>query len=130
MFVITERTGEHALLSTQHQLGHKSSSDLLLNDAKLIARTKPLSGPNQFEDYLDSVEKHREKSGTGSTMTHTPSLDKTIPVRWKEAFGMHFEDAKVEVALGKYFLRKVLECLDLSFPPLNMGKLETNYLSI
>ena len=88
-----------------------------------MVRAAPLVDPDQFEDYLDTVEKYREKADMGSMMAYTSSWGEANPNGGKEAIDVYLEDTKAEVILTEGLLLKVLGYLNLPTPPPITGKL-------
>ncbi len=64
---------EKSPLKVQDYLGYKSTTDPLFKADKLMLKAAPLVDPDYFEDYLDVVERYREKADQGSMMAYTSS---------------------------------------------------------
>ncbi len=64
---------EKTPLKVQDYLGYKSTNDPLFKADKLMLKAAPLVDPDSFEDYLDIVERYREKADQGSMMAYTSS---------------------------------------------------------
>lgn len=114
---------EKTPLRVQEFLGYKSTNDPLFKADKLMVRAAPLVDPDQFEDYLDTVEKYREKADQGAMMAYTSSWGEANPNGSKEAIDEYLESTKVEVLLTEELLSKVLGYLNLPIPPPLTGKI-------
>jgi len=88
-----------------------------------MVRAAPLVDPDQFEEYLDTVERYREKADQGAMMAYTSSWGEANPNGSKEAIEEYLESTRVEVLLTEELLCKVLGYLNLSIPPPITGKL-------
>ena len=64
---------EKTPLKVQDYLGYKSTTDPLFKADKLMLKAAPLVENDSFEDYLDVVERYREKADQGSMMAYTSS---------------------------------------------------------
>jgi hypothetical protein len=64
---------EKSPLKVQDYLGYKSTNDPLFKADKLMLKATPLVDPDSFEDYLDVVERYREKADQGAMMAYTSS---------------------------------------------------------
>ena len=51
-------------MKVQDYLGYKSTEDPLYKAEKLMVRAAPLVDPDDFENYLEAVEKYKDKVGT------------------------------------------------------------------
>ena len=114
---------EKTPLRVQEFLGYKSTNDPLFKADKLMVRAAPLVDPDQFEEYLDTVERYREKADQGAMMAYTSSWGEANPNGSKEAIEEYLESTRVEVLLTEELLCKVLGYLNLSIPPPLTGKL-------
>lgn len=114
---------EKTPIRVQEFLGYKSTADPLFKADKLMVRAASLVDPDQFEDYLDTVEKYREKADQGAMMAYTSSWGEANPNGGKEVVDEYLEGTKVEVLITEVLLRKILGYLNLSIPPPLTGKL-------
>lgn len=104
-------------LKVQYYLGYKSTTDPLFKADKLMINAGPLVDPNEFEDYLDVVEKYREKADQGAMMAYTSSWGEANPNGGKELIDEYLERTKDEVVETEKLLRKVLGFLKLEILP-------------
>lgn len=104
-------------LRVQEFLGYKSTEDPLFKADKLMVRAAPLVDPVDFEAYLDTVEKYREKADQGAMMAYTSSWGEANPNGGKEVIDAYLEKTKDEVILTEKLLRKVLGYLGLEVIP-------------
>eukprot|EP00586_Coscinodiscus_wailesii_P011255 CAMPEP_0172501058 /NCGR_PEP_ID=MMETSP1066-20121228/145752_1 /TAXON_ID=671091 /ORGANISM="Coscinodiscus wailesii, Strain CCMP2513" /LENGTH=238 /DNA_ID=CAMNT_0013275647 /DNA_START=107 /DNA_END=823 /DNA_ORIENTATION=+ len=113
---------EKTPLRVQEFLGYKSTEDPLFKADKLMVRAAPLVDPDQFEDYLDAVERYREKADQGSMMAYTSSWGEANPNGGKEVIEEYLDRTKVEVITTEKLLLSILGYLNLSVPPPLTGK--------
>lgn len=104
-------------LKVQDYLGYKSTEDPLFKADKLMVRAAPLVDPDQFEEYLDVVEKYREKADQGSMMAYTSSWGEANPNGGKDMMEEYLASTKADVQTEEKLLRKVLGYLDLKVLP-------------
>lgn len=100
-------------LKVQDYLGYKSTTDPLFKADKLMVNAGPLVDLNDFEDYLDLVEKYREKADQGAMMAYTSSWGEANPGGGKEVIDEYLERTKDEVIETEKILRKILGFLKL-----------------
>jgi hypothetical protein len=100
-------------LKVQDFLGYKSTTDPLFKADKLMVNAGPLVDPNDFEDYLDLVEKYREKADQGAMMAYTSSWGEANPGGGKEVIDEYLDRTKDEVVETEKILRKILGFLKL-----------------
>lgn len=104
-------------LKVQYYLGYKSTTDPLFKADKLMINAGPLVDPNEFEDYLNVVEKYREKADQGAMMAYTSSWGEANPNGGKELIDEYLERTKDEVIETEKILRKVMGYLTLEILP-------------
>jgi len=88
---------EKSPLKVQDYLGYKSTNDPLFKADKLMLKATPLVDPDSFEDYLDVVERYREKADQGAMMAYTSSWGEANPGGGKEIIDEYLERTKDEV---------------------------------
>lgn len=108
---------EKSPLKVQDYLGYKSTNDPLFKADKLMLKATPLVDPDSFEDYLDVVERYREKADQGAMMAYTSSWGEANPGGGKEIIDEYLERTKDEVEKTEGFLRSVLGYLNLEVLP-------------
>jgi len=108
---------EKTPLAVQDYLGYKSTNDPLFKADKLMVRAAPLVDPENFEDYLDVVEKYREKADQGAMMAYTSSWGEANPNGGKEIIDEYLDMTKSEVEKTEPLLRDVLRYLNLEVLP-------------
>lgn len=110
-------------LRVQEFLGYKSVTDPLYRVDKLMVRAGPLVDPDDFENYLDAVERYREKADQSSLLAYTSSWGEANPNGSKEVIEDYLEQTKMQVVESERLLKQVLNYLKLpTLPPLQ-GKL-------
>ena len=108
---------EKTPLKVQDFLGYKSTEDPLFKADKLMVRAAPLVDPDDFEAYLDIVEKYREKADQGAMMAYTSSWGEANPNGGKDLIEEYLEDTRAEVQTTEKLLRTVLGYLNLEVLP-------------
>mmetsp|Transcript_2811 Transcript_2811/g.4067 ORF Transcript_2811/g.4067 Transcript_2811/m.4067 type:complete len:235 (-) Transcript_2811:35-739(-) len=108
---------EKTPLRVQDFLGYKSTEDPLFKADKLMVRAAPLVDPDNFEEYLDVVEKYREKADQGAMMAYTSSWGEANPNGGKDIIEEYLVSTKVEVEKTESLLRAVLGYLNLDVLP-------------
>ncbi len=108
---------EKTPLRVQDFLGYKSTEDPLFKADKLMVRAAPLVDPDDFEAYLDVVERYREKADQGAMMAYTSSWGEANPNGGKDVIEEYLLDTKVEVEKTESLLRSVLGYLNLDVLP-------------
>ena len=108
---------EKTPLRVQDFLGYKSTEDPLFKADKLMVRAAPLVDPDNFESYLDVVEKYREKADQGAMMAYTSSWGEANPNGGKDVIEEYLESTKLEVEKTEKLLRSVLGYLNLEVLP-------------
>ena len=110
-------------LRVQEFLGYKSVTDPLYRVDKLMVRAGPLVDPDDFENYLDAVERYREKADQSSLLAYTSSWGEANPNGSKEVIEDYLEQTRMQVVESERLLKQVLNYLKLpTLPPLQ-GKL-------
>jgi hypothetical protein len=105
-------------LSTTYSTGYvKSTEDPLFKADKLMVRAAPLVDPDDFEAYLDVVEKYREKADNGAMMAYTSSWGEANPNGGKDIIEEYLVSTKDEVEKTEVLLRSVLGYLNLEVLP-------------
>jgi hypothetical protein len=66
-------------LRVQEFMGYKSTNDPLYRVDKLMVRASPLVDPDDFETYLDLVERYREKADATALLAYTSSWGEANP---------------------------------------------------
>jgi hypothetical protein len=66
-------------LIVQEYMGYKSINDPLYKADKLMVRASSLVDPDKFEDYLDVVERFREKADNTAMLAYTSSWGEANP---------------------------------------------------
>merc|ERR1719232_232460 len=104
---------EKTPLKVQDYLGYKSTEDPLFKADKLMVRAAPLVDPDDFDAYLDLVEKYREKADNGAMMAYTSSWGEANPNGGKDVVEAYLIDTKAEVEKTEQLLRSILTYLKL-----------------
>mmetsp|Transcript_108145 Transcript_108145/g.312505 ORF Transcript_108145/g.312505 Transcript_108145/m.312505 type:complete len:236 (-) Transcript_108145:27-734(-) len=120
--VRTEGSGsagcEKTPLNVQSFLGYKSTEDPLYRVDKLMVRAAPLVDPDDFENYLEVVEKYKDKADNSAMMAYTSSWGEANPNGGKEVIDEYLERTKLDVKDTEMYLRKILGYLQLEpLPP-------------
>jgi len=114
---------EKTPLRVQEFMGYKSTTDPLYKADKLMVRAAPLVDPDNFESYLDVVERYREKADQTAMMAYTSSWGEANPNGGKEVIDDYLDKTKADVVESEKLLKQVLAYLELpQLPPLT-GKL-------
>ena len=108
---------EKTPLRVQDFLGYKSTEDPLFKADKLMVRAAPLVDPDDFESYLDVVERYREKADQGAMMAYTSSWGEANPNGGKDIIEEYLESTKIEVETTEKLLRSILGYLNLGVLP-------------
>jgi|EP00970_Alexandrium_tamarense_P005626 hypothetical protein len=106
-------------LIVQEYLGYKSTEDPLFHVDKLMLKAAPLVDESvmDVEDYVDLVERYREKADYTSLMAYTSSWGEANPNGGKEVVDDYLEKTRGEVKETEQLLRKVLGALKLEVLP-------------
>lgn len=108
---------EKTPLKVQDFLGYKSTEDPLFKVDKLMLKAAPLVDPDQFENYLGTVENYREKADQGSMMAYTSSWGEANPNGGKDMIDEYLIKTKDEVVLTEILLRRIMGYLNLEVLP-------------
>jgi hypothetical protein len=104
---------EKTPLNVQNYLGYKSTEDPLYRADKLMVRAAPLVDPDDFENYLDVVEKYKDKADNVAMMAYTSSWGEANPNGGKEVIDEYLERTKSDVEDSEKYLRQILGYLKL-----------------
>merc|ERR1711957_505702 len=104
-------------LKVQDFLGYKSTEDPLFKADKLMVKAAPLVDPDNFENYLDAVERYREKADQGSMMAYTSSWGEANPNGGKDMIEEYLEKTKDEVVATEKLLRQIMGYLNIEVIP-------------
>ena len=113
---------EKTPLVVQEYMGYKSTEDPLYRADKLMVRAAPLVDNAVLEDYLDVVERYREKADNVAMMAYTSSWGEANPNGGKEIVDDYLERTKVDVQESEKLLKAVLDFLNLNILPPSKGK--------
>lgn len=106
-------------LKVQEFMGYKSTEDPLYKADKLMLKAAPLVDPDSFEDYLDVVERYRDKADQSAMMAYTSSWGEANPNGGREVVDEYLERTKDDVLATEKLLKSVLGYLNLEvLPPL------------
>ena len=102
-------------LIVQEYLGYKSIEDPLFKADKLMMKAVTLVDESVMDeaDYVDLVERYREKADQTSLLAYTSSWGEANPNGGKEAVDDYLERTKEVVLETEGLLRKVLAALKL-----------------
>ena len=109
---------EKTPLNVQYFLGYKSTDDPLYRADKLMVRAASLVDPDDFENYLDVVEKYKDKADNAAMMAYTSSWGEANPNGGKEVIDEYLDRTKLDVMDSERYLRNILGYLKLEpLPP-------------
>jgi hypothetical protein len=109
---------EKTPLKVQDFLGFKSTLDPLYRADKLMVRAAQLVDSDDFENYLEVVEKYKDKADNGAMMAYTSSWGEANPNGGKEVIDEYLDRTKLDVMDTEQCLKKVLGYLRLEpLPP-------------
>lgn len=109
---------EKTPLNVQAFLGYKSTEDPLYRVDKLMVKAAPLVDPDDFEAYLETAEKYKDKADNSAMMAYTSSWGEANPNGGKEVIDEYLERTKEDVQESELYLRKILGYLKLeTLPP-------------
>ena len=111
---------EKTPLNVQSFMGYKSTEDPLYRADKLMVRAASLVDADQFENYLDVVEKYKDKADNSAMMAYTSSWGEANPNGGKEVIDEYLERTKLDVMESERYLRQILGYLHLE--PLSPSK--------
>ena len=94
-------------------MGYKSTEDPLYRADKLMVRAAPLVDPDNFENYLETVEFYKDKADNTAMMAYTSSWGEANPNGGKEVIDEYLEKTKLDVMDSERSLRKILGYLQL-----------------
>ena len=109
-------------LIVQEYLGYKSTEDPLFKADKLMLKAVSLVDESVMDaaDYVDLVERYREKADQTSLMAYTSSWGEANPNGGKEVVDEYLERTKDEVKETERLLRSIIGALKLEvLPPSN-----------
>ena len=99
-------------------MGYKSIDDPLYKVEELLVRAATLVDPDDFENYLEVVEKYKNKADNTALMAYTSSWGEANPNGSKELIDEYLERTKADVVESEKYLRQILGFLDLDpLPP-------------
>ncbi len=104
---------EKTPLNVQYFMGYKSTEDPLYRADKLMVRAASLVDPDEFENYLDVVEKYKDKADNSAMMAYTSSWGEANPNGGKEVIDDYLESTKLDVMESERYLRQILGYLKL-----------------
>ncbi|GKY94910.1 hypothetical protein MPSEU_000455900 [Mayamaea pseudoterrestris] len=104
-------------LRVQDYMGYKSTNDPLFKAEKLLVRAAPLVDPDNFETYLDAVERYKEKSDQTALLAYTSSWGEANPNGGKEVIDDYLDQTKRQVEESEQLLRTCLKYLNLDVLP-------------
>mmetsp|Transcript_32699 Transcript_32699/g.35222 ORF Transcript_32699/g.35222 Transcript_32699/m.35222 type:complete len:281 (+) Transcript_32699:93-935(+) len=106
-------------LNVQIYMGYKSTEDPLYKVEKLMVRAAALiKNDVDAADYLEAVEKYREKADNTSMMAYTSSWGEANPNGGKDVIDDYLELTRADVVSSEQSLRKILGYLGLEpLPP-------------
>jgi len=82
-----------------------------------MVRAAPLVDPDDFESYLEVVEKYKDKADNSAMMAYTSSWGEANPNGGKEVIDEYLERTKLDVMDSEKYLRQVLSFLKLETLP-------------
>ena len=82
-----------------------------------MVRAAPLVDPDDFESYLEVVEKYKDKADNSAMMAYTSSWGEANPNGGKEVIDEYLERTKLDVIDSEKYLRQVLSFLKLETLP-------------
>lgn len=100
-------------LRVQEYMGYKSTEDPLYKADKLMQRAASLVDPDSLGDYLDVVERYREKADQTALLAYTSSWGEANPNGSKEVIEDYLDQTKAVVKETESLLRSVLGYLNL-----------------
>jgi len=106
-------------LNVQIYMGYKSTEDPLYKVEKLMVRAAALIKDDVVAaNYLEAVEKYREKADNTSMMAYTSSWGEANPNGGKDVIDDYLELTRADVISSEQSLRKILGYLGLEpLPP-------------
>ena len=104
---------EKTPLAVQEYMGYKSTEDPLYRVEKLMVKAAPLVDPEDFENYLEVVEKYKDKADNTAMMAYTSSWGEANPNGGKEVIDEYLERTKEDVMESEKYLYQILKYLKL-----------------
>lgn len=104
---------EKTPLIVQAYMGYKSTNDPLYKIDKLLISAASLVDPDDFENYLDAVERYREKADQTALLAYTSSWGESNPNGGKEVIDNYLEQTHEQVVASERLLRQILGYLHL-----------------
>ena len=104
---------EKTPLAVQEYMGYKSTEDPLYRVEKLMVKAAPLVDPDDFENYLEVVEKYKDKADNTAMMAYTSSWGEANPNGGKEVIDEYLERTKEDVMESEKYLYQILKYLKL-----------------
>jgi hypothetical protein len=108
---------EKTPLKVQDYMGYKSTDDPLYKVDKLMVRAAPLVDPDDFENYLEVVEKYKDKADSTAMMAYTSSWGEANPNGGKDVIDEYLDQTKQDVADSERYLKQILGYLKLEPMP-------------
>lgn len=78
-----------------------------------MVRAAPLVDPDDFENYLEVVEKYKDKADNTAMMAYTSSWGEANPNGGKEVIDEYLERTKLDAMDSEQYLREILGYLKL-----------------
>jgi hypothetical protein len=104
---------EKTPLRVQDFMGYKSTDDPLYRADKLMVRAASLVDPDDFENYLEVVEKYKDKADSTAMMAYTSSWGEANPNGGKEVIDEYLDQTKRDVVESEKYLKQILGYLKL-----------------
>jgi hypothetical protein len=108
---------EKTPLRVQDFMGYKSTDDPLYRVDKLMVRAAPLVDPDDFENYLEVVEKYKDKADSTAMMAYTSSWGEANPNGGKDVIDEYLDQTKQDVIESEKYLKQILGYLKLEPMP-------------
>ena len=89
-------------------------------DKLLVRAAQLIDDPDEFESYLETVEKYKEKADNTALMAYTSSWGEANPNGGKEVIDEYLERTKLDVIESEKYLSQILTYLKLE--PLKPAK--------
>ena len=108
---------EKTPLKVQEYMGYKSTEDPLYRADKLMVRAAQLVDPDDFDSYLDAVERYKDKADNTALMAYTSSWGEANPNGGKEVIDEYLERTKLDVIESEKLLKQIVGYLKLEVLP-------------
>ena len=108
---------EKTPLKVQDYMGYKSTDDPLYRVDKLMVRASSLVDSDDFVDYLEAVEKYKDKADSCSMMAYTSSWGEANPNGGKDVIDEYLDQTKQDVVDSEKYLKQILGYLKLEPMP-------------